>query len=45
MCTQEYIELRTGTSQLMQLQQRAGLVHWSLFVFFNHPQVRVCVCV
>ncbi|TGZ59368.1 hypothetical protein CRM22_009119 [Opisthorchis felineus] len=23
---------------LMQLQQRTWLLHWSLFVFFNHPQ-------
>lgn len=25
-------------SQLLRLQQRAWLIHWSLFVFFNHPK-------
>lgn len=27
-------------SPLQQLQQRTWLIHWSLFVFFNHPQGR-----
>jgi translation initiation factor 3 subunit E len=33
----EAIETRTAsTSPLMQLQQRSWLMHWSLYVFFNH---------
>src|SRR5690606_27103395 len=27
-------------SPLVQLQQRTWLIHWSLFVFFNHPNGR-----
>lgn len=27
-------------SHLFQLQQRTWLIHWSLFVFFNHPEGR-----
>jgi translation initiation factor 3 subunit E len=30
----------TFTSPLQQLQQRTWLIHWSLFVFFNHPKGR-----
>ena len=26
------------TSHLMRLQYRAWLIHWSLFVYFNHPK-------
>ncbi|XP_019856220.1 PREDICTED: eukaryotic translation initiation factor 3 subunit E-like [Amphimedon queenslandica] len=32
----EEIEQASSTSSLMKLQQRAWLVHWSLFVYFNH---------
>lgn len=28
---------------LQQLQQRAWLVHWALFVFFNHPAGRTSI--
>jgi translation initiation factor 3 subunit E len=34
------IEKRPGVSPLEQLQQRTWLLHWSLFVFFNHPAGR-----
>ena len=27
-------------SPLQSLQQRTWLIHWSLFVFFNHPKGR-----
>ena len=27
-----------STPHLMRLQQRTWLIHWSLFVFFNHPK-------
>ena len=27
-------------SPLQALQQRTWLIHWSLFVFFNHPKGR-----
>lgn len=36
----EAIETKTFPSQLHQLQQRTWLIHWSLFVFFNHPNGR-----
>eukprot|EP00124_Ichthyophonus_hoferi_P000808 Ihof_evm14s33 gene=Ihof_evmTU14s33 len=29
-----------GTTALQQLHQRTWLIHWSLFVFFNHPKGR-----
>ena len=29
-----------GSSSLIQLQSRTWLLHWSLFVYFNHPQGR-----
>lgn len=32
----EYIESNLTTSPLQALQQRTWLIHWSLFVFFNH---------
>jgi translation initiation factor 3 subunit E len=35
----DLIETR-GFSPLVQLQQRTWLIHWSLFVFFNHPNGR-----
>lgn len=35
------IDSNTFASPLSQLQQRTWLLHWSLFVFFNHPQGRV----
>ena len=28
-----------GDSEKQQLQQRTWLLHWSLFVFWNHPKV------
>jgi translation initiation factor 3 subunit E len=36
----EYIEGQLGAfgSALEALQQRAWLLHWSLFVYFNHPK-------
>jgi len=36
----ELDENRAFTSPLKQLQQRTWLIHWSLFVFFNHPNGR-----
>lgn len=33
----DLIDSRNFTSPLKQLQQRTWLIHWSLFVFFNHP--------
>ena len=32
----EEIEQASTTSSLMKLQQRSWLIHWSLFVYFNH---------
>ncbi|PRP81608.1 hypothetical protein PROFUN_01115 [Planoprotostelium fungivorum] len=34
------IDQKTFTSPLKQLQQRTWLIHWGLFVFFNHPNGR-----
>jgi translation initiation factor 3 subunit E len=31
------IEARTTSTALQKLQERTWLIHWSLFVFFNHP--------
>ncbi|KAI8977908.1 eIF3 subunit 6 N terminal domain-containing protein [Pilobolus umbonatus] len=36
----EIIDQKNFTSPLQQLQQRTWLLHWSLFVFFNHPKGR-----
>jgi len=36
----KFIILKTFPSHLQQLQQRTWLIHWSLFVFFNHPNGR-----
>ncbi|KAL3868746.1 hypothetical protein ACJMK2_041512 [Sinanodonta woodiana] len=36
----EVIDANTFSSALLSLQQRTWLVHWSLFVFFNHPKGR-----
>jgi translation initiation factor 3 subunit E len=36
----ELIDSKSFTSPLKQLQQRTWLIHWSLFVFFNHPNGR-----
>ncbi|WAR24189.1 EI3EB-like protein [Mya arenaria] len=36
----EVIEANTFGSALLSLQQRTWLIHWSLFVFFNHPKGR-----
>jgi len=33
----EAIEAKTSSTPLEQLQHRSWLVHWGLFVFFNHP--------
>ena len=33
----EEIETTTNVPPLMKLQQRTWLIHWSLFVYFNHP--------
>merc|ERR1711879_842500 len=34
------IDSKTFASPLELLQQRTWLIHWSLFVFFNHPNGR-----
>lgn len=34
----ETVEGKNSAPPLKQLQQRAWLMHWSLFVYFNHPQ-------
>lgn len=36
----EYIDSNTNGSPLHLLQQRTWLIHWSLFVFFNHVKGR-----
>ncbi|KAL1129289.1 hypothetical protein AAG570_013818 [Ranatra chinensis] len=36
----EYIDNNSFASPLHHLQQRAWLIHWSLFVFFNHIKGR-----
>ncbi|KAI8096155.1 eIF3 subunit 6 N terminal domain-containing protein [Halteromyces radiatus] len=36
----EIIDQKNFTSPLHQLQQRTWLIHWSLFVFFNHTKGR-----
>ena len=36
----ELIESRPNTPAVMQLQQRAWLMHWSLFLLGNHPNGR-----
>lgn len=36
----EFIESNLTTSPLQALQQRTWLIHWSLFVFFNHSKGR-----
>jgi len=35
MTLKDSIETRTQTDQMMQLQQRTWLLHWSLFILFN----------
>ena len=37
---QSFIDESTFGSNLQTLQQRTWLIHWSLFVFFNHPKGR-----
>merc|ERR1719300_1756785 len=37
---QQFIDESTFGSSLQLLQQRTWLIHWSLFVFFNHPKGR-----
>lgn len=34
----EHVESQTGLSPLEMLQQRTSLLHWSLFIFFNHQK-------
>ncbi|XP_071539384.1 eukaryotic translation initiation factor 3 subunit E-A [Panulirus ornatus] len=36
----EFIESNLTSPPLQALQQRTWLIHWSLFVFFNHPKGR-----
>jgi hypothetical protein len=36
----EAIEASTSRSPLEQLHQRTWFIHWSLFVYFNHPKGR-----
>ena len=37
---QQFIDESTFGSSLQTLQQRTWLIHWSLFVFFNHQKGR-----
>ena len=37
---QQFIDESTFNSSLQTLQQRTWLIHWSLFVFFNHAKGR-----
>uniref|UniRef100_A0A8C1U0X1 Eukaryotic translation initiation factor 3 subunit E n=1 Tax=Cyprinus carpio TaxID=7962 RepID=A0A8C1U0X1_CYPCA len=39
-CLRETIDNNSVSSPLQSLQQRTWLIHWSLFVFFNHPKGR-----
>jgi hypothetical protein len=39
----ELIDSQEKVLPLQQLQQRTWLIHWSLFVFFNHPKVSLVV--
>ncbi|KAG2227667.1 hypothetical protein INT45_004709 [Circinella minor] len=36
----ETIDHKSGVAPLQQLQQRTWLIHWSLFIIFNHPKGR-----
>lgn len=36
----EAIDTRNFGSPVLQLQQRTWFIHWSMFVFFNHPSGR-----
>ncbi|MED6240316.1 Eukaryotic translation initiation factor 3 subunit E [Ataeniobius toweri] len=36
----ETVDNNSVSSPLQSLQQRTWLIHWSLFVFFNHPKGR-----
>ncbi|KAI9355574.1 eIF3 subunit 6 N terminal domain-containing protein [Pilaira anomala] len=36
----EAIDQKSNSTPLQQLQQRTWLLHWSLFIFFNHPKGR-----
>lgn len=36
----EFVESNAFGTALQSLQQRTWLIHWSLFVFFNHPNGR-----
>ncbi|KAI9497449.1 eIF3 subunit 6 N terminal domain-containing protein [Zychaea mexicana] len=36
----ETIDHKSGVAPLQQLQQRTWLIHWSLFIVFNHPKGR-----
>ncbi|KAG9292943.1 hypothetical protein G9A89_016305 [Geosiphon pyriformis] len=36
----ETIDQKNFSSPLHQLQQRSWFIHWSIFVFFNHPKGR-----
>ncbi|KAJ1954369.1 eukaryotic translation initiation factor 3 subunit E, partial [Dispira parvispora] len=36
----EVIDTKAYSDPIQQLQQRTWLIHWSLFVFFNHPKGR-----
>ena len=37
---QDMMDNKNYANPLMQLQQRTWLLHWSLYVFFNHPNGR-----
>jgi len=36
----DYIDSNNFSNPLQTLQQRTWLIHWSLYIFFNHPQGR-----
>jgi translation initiation factor 3 subunit E len=36
----EYIDQTPFNNALQSLQQRTWLIHWSLFIYFNHPEGR-----
>ena len=40
LCLQDVIDANTFAPLLVQLQQRTWLMHWALFVFFNHENGR-----
>ena len=39
----DYIDGSSFSSSLERLQQMTWLIHWSLFLFFNHPKVKCLI--